>query len=605
MRKMFSRKVSPVLVFMMIFSMCISFLGYRDIYAKSLDNSGNEYISTNRIATGKVGSTMTVSMTFTNNSGRDLSNVSIGLSSTNDVSSVSGDDSSDGYIFPFEQTTDLFNTKNIGDIKSGAKKTVSFSFRVRRDLTAGYYGAWFYATADGGFATGDEAVNIWVTQSTTSDSTSDDAKAVSFVLGEGQTTPYGVYPNVMDFSLNLRNSGTLTAHDVTASIVMDKDSTIYPFDINQVNYDIHFDTVSYGETVVLPYSMAIRSDAYSGYYPIKMNITYRESVDGELKTAETSFFVNIVNKEKESTQTDFNANDRVKARLIIDSYRTEPETVYAGDTFELILTMKNASSNVSASNILFSFESEKDKDTESSIFSAEGGANSLVVNSLAAGQTTELRMKFTAKAGVSQKAYTMTLKEQYDSPEFKNAQESVTMDIMVRQVPRLNTGNIEVLPESIGVGEESNVMFSINNLGRVTLYNVMVTFEADSIETNQAYVGNINSGSTGNVDIMLKGLAGTMDDGKINVTISYEDENGDESTMQKDLTLYVNEASMDEYDYTGEEMTDFVEEPARAWYANPAIWIAVVVAVVVIVVIVVIVKKRKKKDFIGDEDEDY
>ena len=62
---------------------------------------------------------------------------------------------------------------------------------------------------------------------------------------------------------------------------------------------------------------------------------------------------------------------------------------------------------------------------------------------------------------------------------------------------------------------------------------------------------------------------------------------------------------MDEYDYTGEEMADFVEEPARAWYANPAIWIAVVVAVVVIVVIIVIVKKRKKKDFIGDEDEDY
>ncbi len=50
-------------------------------------------------------------------------------------------------------------------------------------------------------------------------------------------------------------------------------------------------------------------------------------------------------------------------------------------------------------------------------------------------------------------------------------------------------------------------MFGINNTGKVILYNVTVTFEADSIKTTDAYVGNIKPGETGNVDTMLTGVA--------------------------------------------------------------------------------------------------
>ena len=44
------------------------------------------------------------------------------------------------------------------------------------------------------------------------------------------------------------------------------------------------------------------------------------------------------------------------------------------------------------------------------------------------------------------------------------------------------------MPDAISVGEESNVMFSINNTGKVMLYNVNAVFEADSIQKNEAYV---------------------------------------------------------------------------------------------------------------------
>ena len=46
--------------------------------------------------------------------------------------------------------------------------------------------------------------------------------------------------------------------------------------------------------------------------------------------------------------------------MIVESYHTScRRNGYAGDEFELILNMKNASTSVPASNILFNLESEK------------------------------------------------------------------------------------------------------------------------------------------------------------------------------------------------------------------------------------------------------
>ena len=67
----------------------------------------------------------------------------------------------------------------------------------------------------------------------------------------------------------------------------------------------------------------------------------------------------------------------------MDSYRTEPEKVYAGDEFTLIINMKNASSSIAASNILFTLTSEKAQDQ--TVFAISEGSNSYVVNSLGGG----------------------------------------------------------------------------------------------------------------------------------------------------------------------------------------------------------------------------
>ncbi|MFR1832664.1 MAG: hypothetical protein ACLSX5_05840 [Lachnospiraceae bacterium] len=535
---------------MLVFAMsCQAFAAFMDV-------GSNQYLVAKKIPEGKVGKSLSIPITI-NAGEEDMQGVWVGLSADIfEFNQIMSDESNGDYTvsnYPFEITQDTFKPKRLGSISPGKSKSTSISVKLRKDLKPGYYSIpiAIYVDCEEEPDTDrywvKEYLNIYVSESAGTSESEEESNTVTFVLGEGQSTPYGTYPNVMNFAVNMRNSSKFKAYDVTVSMVLDADSTKFPFNINDGNYDRHYDLIEEGQTVEVPYSMAIREDSYSGFYPIQFKISYRDSQEGDLQTQEATMYVQIVSKSKEDPQGDFNANDRTRARIIVDSYETVPEEIYAGQEFELILHMKNASSNVPASNILFTLESEKV--SESAVFTTEDGANSVVVNSLGAGETAEVRMKFSSKGGADPRSYSITIKEKYDSPEFKNAEETVTVDIPVKQEARLSTSTIDIMPESISVGAETNVMFGINNTGKVQLYNVTVRFEGDSIKTEETYVGNIKPGETGNVDTMLTGVAATMDEGIIPIVISYEDENGNVSTEMKEMTLFVSEPMPEDMDW--------------------------------------------------------
>ena len=568
--------------------------------------SDNDYVFTTKSPKGNVGKSMSISFRI-RATDEDMENLKVSLLETNEFQQIeergNGDYTVDYYPFEIMETT--FVAKSVGTIKAGNVKSVSLSARVRRDALQGYYSIPMQLEWDGGSDT--DYVNVWISTSPSSgaDEEEDKKEGNYFVIGENQSTPRGIYPNVMDFGVNFRNRRETTAQDVTISMGLSEDDTKFPFEINDGNYDRTFERVQPGETVTAAYSMAIREESYTGYYPIKYTITFRLSSEGDLHTEEGTLFVHIVSKDREDDLGDFNANDRTRARIIVDSYYTIPEQIYAGDEFELVMNMKNASTSVPASNILFNLESEKVSD--SAVFTTQSGTSSLVVDNMAPGQTTEVRAKFTAKAGVDQRSYAITVKEKYDSPEFKNAEESIVVDIPVKQYARLSTSTIDVMPDSMSVGAESNVMFGINNTGKVILYNVTVTFEADSIKKTDAYVGNIKPGETGNVDTMLTGVAPTQDEGIIRIRIDYEDENGAPAEpVEKELTLLVTEEQ--EMDWGMEMDADAASiEPEEPSFCQKnkkiVIGAAVIIAVGAAAVIPAIWKKRRAAKREEEDDE--
>ena len=567
-------------------------------------------VYSDKIQRGKTGKSMTLSFTIKNTSGSEIKDAKIAFdTSGGEIWDEDEEDRQYGYSFPFEVTGKLNDTdhpKGIGNISDGKEKKVSLTGTVRRDLSEGYYKVPVVVMDKDGGWIGHEDLRVWITKSTSTSTDDDDTnKTYDFVLGEGQDAPRGVYPNVMNFSIGLRNNSPATVYNVKASMVLDADSAKFPFEINDANYDRMFDKIAVDETVQLDYSFAIRKESYTGYYPITMKIYYSDSSTGEeLKTYETSFFVHIVSKPTKDDYEEFNEHDRTKARLIVDGYTTDPETIVAGESFNLLLTVKNASSSVSASDILLTMESEKVSD--SPVFTTESGSSSVAIHSLGAGASAQVSFRMISRSGVDQRSYGLTIKANYDSPEFKNAADTMSVDIPVKQIPRLNTGTFEVMPDSISVGEESNVMFGINNTGKVTLYNVMARFEADSIQTTDTYVGNIKSGETGNVDCMVTGSAPTTDDGKVKVIISYEDENGEVSEVEKELTLYVSEPApdMDDMDMNGyDEMPQ--EQPGPLQKYGKAILAAVVLVVAAVGGTLLRKHRKRKKEaaLLASEDE--
>lgn len=589
------RKIYIFCTYMLIFASMFNISSRAEI----VNIEANSYFTQSKIPTGKTGKMMNITFTFT--ADKDYEKAWIGIAYDDQINASSDRENPEANAFPLEVTSETTERKYIGKIAKGKSKSVTLSARVRRDVPDGYYGIMVYASdaKEGGTQGPQEYVNIWISKSTTNESeTPESVKSVRFSVGDGQATPYGEYPNVMNFSIPLKNGGKVTAYDVRAEMVLDKDSKVFPFDINDASYDRSFDKVANGESVSLDYSFSIRKDAYTGFYPIKLKISYRESVDGDIQSVEDEFYVHVKNKEeKESENTakgDFNANDRSRSRIIVDSFRTEPEQIIAGEEFELIAVMKNASDSITASNILFSFESEKV--SESPVLSTVSGANSIVVNSLGAGKTTEIRLRFKSKAGLDPKAYALTIKEKYDSPDFKNAEESVVINIPISQIARVGIGTITALPDTVSVGSDTSVNFSVNNTGKVTLYNTMVKLESSYIKPVDMYLGNIKAGESKVADMMVSVTGMSTEDEKIKITISYEDEEGKVSTMEKDMDLTIEEAAEDIPD---DNMSDMEEPVKKPWYTNPLLWVIVVI-IIGSTAGYVIFKKIKSKNS-GDE----
>lgn len=514
-------------------------------------------------------------------------------------------------IYPFEVTDSLNRHYKVGHVNKKAKKTVNLNVNVKKGLEEGYYPILIYISKraqgeDGMSSEYAKTIMAWIeTKKTTgtSETDEDNSEPVAFALGENQSTPSANYSEVMNFDVNVRNTGYKTAYDVRVDMVLSEDITKFPFEINDGNYDRQMGNMNPDQTVAVPFSMAVREKAKSGYYPIKFKIRYRENENGNFAApVEDTFYVRVYGKdEDDSLDSEAGENERTKARIIVDSFETDPAEIYAGQDFTLKVRMKNASNSIAASNILFTFESEAVSD--SPVFTTVNGSNSVVVNSLAPGASDTLTIKFSSSPTAEQRSYTITINEQYDSPEFKNAKEAVKIAVGLKQEARLNTGTIEVMPDAISVGEESNVMFSINNTGKVMLYNVNAVFEADSIQKNEAYVGNIEPGKSGNVDTMINGIAPTTDDGKVKLSITYEDENGKVSTVEKEIQLMVNEdQSMDESNVDDTWNSDDVQpEPSTTDKLKHLAIPVGIVGVVLAAVILVVIRRKKKKAGMDDE----
>ena len=288
----------------------------------------------------------------------------------------------------------------------------------------------------------------------------------------------------------------------------------------------------------------------TGYYPLKFKVSYTKSGIRCEEPAELTVYVKTVGKPGSGVIGGSGQEATgAKPRIVVTGFETSPAQVYAGDTFMLTIHVKNTAKDLPVTNVLFDMQAAvegEDKTNTYSAFLPTSGASSVYMDKIGADTAADIAIEMTAKADLAQKPYVLDVNMKYDSGVMFDLTDKASVSIPIMQESRFDTSIPEVVPADITVGSQSNVMFSIYNTGKTTLYNVQVKFRADSIDEASAFVGNLQSGGTGNVDVMLTGIAATMDDGTIIMDISYEDEAGNVTSEEKLITLMVTEMVFDD-----------------------------------------------------------
>ncbi len=423
-------------------------------------------------------------------------------------------------------------------------------------------------------------------------------------VGDNWSTPTVSYGQQVAIVLPVINFGTEELNDL---IIEPQTSTVvseWPFVPDKTSYIQTEPYIPGNQTYAaamenrreFTFYFTAREDVMTGYYPLKFNISYTKSGIRCEEPAELTVYVRTIGKAGSGTigGSGEEANG-AKPRIIVTGFETTPEQVYAGDTFMLTVHVKNTSKEMAVTNLLFDMQAAvegEDKTNTYAAFLPTSGSSSFYMEKIAADTTADIEIEMTAKADLAQKPYVLDVNMKYDAGSMFDLTDKASVSIPILQESRFDISTPEIVPADITVGSQSNVMFSIYNTGKTTLYNVQVKFKADSIEEASSFVGNLASGATGNVDVMLTGMAPTMDDGTVNVEISYEDDAGNVTTVTEAINLFVIEEVYEDF-MMDEMMMEMEEEPKKP--------VGLIVAIVVIVLlaagvgVAIVWKKRNKK----------
>lgn len=426
-------------------------------------------------------------------------------------------------------------------------------------------------------------------------------------VGDNWATPTVSYGQSVAIVLPVVNFGTEELNDLiiepqTSTVVSEwpfvPDKTSYlqtePYIPGNKTYD-----AAMANRREFTFYFTARDDVMSGFYPLKFNVWYTKSGIRCEEPAVLTVYVRAVGKPGSGTiGGSGEETSGAKPRIVVTGFETSPAQVFAGDTFTLTVHVKNTSKEMAVTNLLFDMQAAvegEDKTNTYAAFLPTSGSSSVYMDRISADTAADIEIEMTAKADLAQKPYVLEVNMKYDAGAMFDLTDTASVSIPIYQESRFDISTPEVMPGDITVGSQSNVMFSIYNTGKTTLYNVQIKFSADSIEETTTFVGNLTSGSTGNVDVMLTGMSATMDDGTINVDISYEDDAGNVSTETRSITLYVSEEFYDDFMMDDDLMMGMEGEEEGNSHTGLIIGIVAAVIVVAGVGIFVFMRLKKKK----------
>lgn len=422
------------------------------------------------------------------------------------------------------------------------------------------------------------------------------------MVGGNWVTPVASAGQMVSIVLPVVNMGKTMVNDAVVTPVLSTDTTSWPFEITNSNYSQTIEDLPGTDTGMtdmdrrreVTWNLKTRSDVGNGYQKISFKVVYRDS---EGRSQETTLDTYVQLNGTAGVGADGQAS---VPRVIVTGFETEPADVHAGESFMLTLHLKNTSTATSVNNMIFEIVAAvegKDEDTTYAAFLPTAGSSTIFVDSIGKNGTRDIQIEMEAKADLTQKPYAVDVNMSYEDEHVNAYTNKTSVSIPVKQEARVDISEPEVMPSSIEVGSESNIMFNIYNMGKTKLYNVQVKTDSETVNGGDAFIGNLDSGATGAVDIYVTGQSATTDEGLIKLLISYEDETGASTVIEKEVSLFVNEAMMEDFVGGDDMMTDDPMMDGSMAGGSGKYTVPIVIGVIVLAGIIgtVFFLKRKKK----------
>ena len=346
--------------------------------------------------------------------------------------------------------------------------------------------------------------------------------------GMDKSYAQGYVPSVSDgvatVVLPLVVSDSTICDTVTVSLNLGDPSTA-PFVFKNYVSEFGWGTYASGgadaSCCLVSFSLALKEDRINGSYPVVVHAEGKTQ-GGEALAGDFTLYVVIGDGKSAETEAPQEPAAKPQPKLIVEAYTCSAEPLEAGAQATLAVTVKNTSTSQTVKNIMLSFQDESGE-----ILPAATG--SVYIERIKKGESAVCGFGIRVAETASARPHVLTVTMEYENSGATAFMSSDTIVLDVTQSIRLEYEQ-PTLPTKATEGD--NVSFSMNimNLGKSTVYNVLLTFEIPGLNNGgSVLVGNLQSGEAkeAKTNLLVSSIGGEYGDTSGTILLSYENEAGE------------------------------------------------------------------------------
>lgn len=337
----------------------------------------------------------------------------------------------------------------------------------------------------------------------------------------------------------INNGGTLT--DINIHPVISTSLDEWPFIVEVVNYGRKIPRMNPRDVITLEYEFTISPEVTSGAKPINFRATYMEN--GKMEESLFSAYINVI-KGKEEPKEPVELPDSVP-KLMVVSYTTNPETIYAGKPFELTLKLQNTSKNKSIKNASIALTL-----AEEELMPDIGKSDSAYIDYLGPEKTATRTFYLKALPTAVNPTSIIVVNMEYETPKVTKGTYSQAIVLEIKQEVKVSLGEPAIYGAEHAKGEPIAVTIPIMNKGKGKIFNLQVDVEGEGLAmVEEYYGGDLLPAAKTDVDFQIIGTSPGEIQGSF--IIKYEDIDGAEYMEELPFQLVIKEE-----DYLGSQIVE-------------------------------------------------